>query len=221
MIVGTSAHQRSGSEAHQRFGIASASYGNGAGKFGRQRQGAAQERKDVMAKARGVVFVDCAFDRESFHQTNGAERKSNAAFEHAMFHKIHFKAAAAEVEDQARLDAIAERTLDGGADESCLFFAADDFQLDAGLAANSLHQVAIIPGFASSGGGNGTIGRNVVLVHLRAELAKGADGSVDCFFVEQAARERVVTEANSGAFVIENLDVLRRSGAGDDETDCV
>ena len=111
-----------------------------------------------MAKARGVVFVDCAFDRESFHQANGAERQSNAAFEHAMFHKIHFEAAAAEIENQARLDAIAERPLDRRADEPCLFFAADDFELDAGLAANSLHQVAIIAGFASRGGGDGAIG---------------------------------------------------------------
>ena len=58
-------------------------------------------------------------------------------------------------------------------------------------------------------------------VHLAAELAEGADSAVDCFFVKQVAGEGVVAEAHGRAFAVKDFNVLRRSGAGDDKTDCV
>ena len=138
-----------------------------------------------------------------------------------MFVEIQLEAAAAEIENQSRLDAIAERPAAPPSKQPRFFFAADHFQLDAGLAANALDQVAIIPGFARGAGGDGAIGGHVVLVHSRAELAEGARALCDGFVVQQSPRERVVAEANRGAFVIENFDVGGRSGARDDAPDGV
>ena len=60
--------------------------------------------------------------------------KSDAMFEDAALIKIQFEAAAAQIEDQARLDAIAQSPLHGGADQARFFLAADHFQFDAGFA---------------------------------------------------------------------------------------
>jgi hypothetical protein len=60
-----------------------------------------------------------------------------------------------------------------------------------------------------------------VAVHAVAEFSEGAGGLRDGVFVEKAACESVVTETNSGAFVVEILDVMRGSGARDDEANGV
>ena len=52
-------------------------------------------------------------------------------------------------------------------------------------------------------------------------MAEGPRGAGDRFFVEQAARERVVAQAHRGAFAFQYLDVLRRSGARDHQPDGV
>ena len=174
-----------------------------------------------MAETRGVVFVNRTFDGKSFHQADGAERKCDSALENSVLKEIHFQAAAAEIEDEAGLNAVAESALDGGTNEGCFFFAADHFQLDAGLAADAVHQAAVVARFAGCGSGDGAIGGDVMLVHLGSKLAEGADSAINSFFVEQAARKSIVSEADRCAFAIEDFDVLRRGGAGDDETNRV
>ena len=111
--------------------------------------------------------------------------KADAMFEHPALKKIHFEAAAAQIEDQSRLDAVAQRPVDGRANQAGFFLAADDFELDAGFAPDALHQLSVIARFARCGGGHGAIGADVILVHAVAELAKSARGARDRFVVEQ------------------------------------
>ncbi len=98
-------------------------------------------------------------------------------FEHAALIKIQLEAAAAEIEDQPRLDAISQRPLHGGANQARFFLAADYFQFDSGFALHAIHQAAVIARFAGGGRGYGAIGADVVLVHAIAELAEGARGA--------------------------------------------
>src|SRR5271170_3139117 len=209
-----------GGHTHQRFGVPAAGDGNRAAEAGRRRHGAAQKREDVMAQAVGVVFVNRAFDGKSFHQADGAERKSDTLLEHAALIEIQFEAAA-QIEDQARLDAVSQGPLRGGADQPRFFFAADYFELVSGFALHAIHQAAIIARFARGGGGYGAVGAHIVLIHAIAKLPEGAGSAGDGVATDHPAREGVVAQAHGGAFAIENLDVLGRSGAGDYQADGV
>jgi hypothetical protein len=86
-------------DANERFGIASASDRERAGKLGRRRKRTAEKRENVMAKAIRVVFVNRTFDRIRFHQTDGAEWKRDTVLEHAALKEIQFEAAAPEVKN--------------------------------------------------------------------------------------------------------------------------
>ena len=137
----------------------------------------------MVTQAVGVVFVNRALDGKSFHQADGAEGKSDALLEDPALIKIQFQAAAAQIEDQARLDAIAQRPLHSGANQPRFFLAADYFELDSGFALHALHQAAVVARFAGGGGGDRAIGADVVLVHAIAELAEGARGAGNCVAV--------------------------------------
>src|SRR5271169_6089557 len=189
-----------GGHAHQRFGVPAAGDGNGAAEAGRRRHGAAQKREDVMAQAVGVVFVNRAFDGKSFHQADGAEGKADALLEDATLIKIQFEAAAAEIEDQARLDAVSQRPLRGRTNQARFFLTADYFQFDSGFALHAVHQAAVIARFARGGGGYGAVGADVGLVHAIAELAEGARGAGNCVAADDAAGEGVVAQPHGGAF---------------------
>src|SRR5271156_4537376 len=210
-----------GGDAHEGFSITAAGDGDGAAETRRRGHGAAQKREDVMTQAVGVVFVNRAFDGKSFHQADGAERKADALLEDATLIKIQFEAAAAEIEDQARLDAVSQRPLRGRTNQARFFLAADYFQFYSGFALHAVHQAAVITRFARGGGGYGAIGADVGLVHAIAELAEGAGGAGDGVSADDAAGEGVVAQAHGGAFAIENLNVLGGSGAGDYQTNGV
>lgn len=172
-----------------------------------------------MAKTIGLVFVDCARNRISLHQADCTERKGDPMFQFTVVEEIQLETAAAEIEDEAGLNAVRESPVDGGANEARFFLATDDFELDSGLAADTFHEATIIAGFASGGGGDGTVGRHVVAVHAVAEIAERARGAVHRVFIEQAVREGVVAQADGGAFGVEDLDLSERSSAGNYEPD--
>jgi hypothetical protein len=111
------------------------------------------------------------------------------------------------------LQALSQSALHRRTDKTSFFLTADNFEFDSRLAADSLHQAAVIPGFARSRRSHGTIGRDVVPVHAATKLAKSSGGSCDCFFVEQATRESIVPQANSGSFAVEDLNMIGRSCA--------
>src|SRR5580698_11031850 len=97
-----------------------------------------------MAQTIGVVFVNHAFDGECFHQADGAEGKTDALLEHSALIKIQLEAAAAQIENQARLDAVSERPQSGRTNPARFFLAADYFQLDSRFALHAIHQAAVI-----------------------------------------------------------------------------
>ena len=131
---------------------------------------------------------------------------ADAMFQHAALIKIQLQAAAAEIENQPRLHAVAQRPLHGGANQARFFLAADHFQFDSGFSLDAIHQAAVIARFARRGGGHGAIGADVVLVHAIAELAEGARGAGNCVAADDAAGERVVAQAHRGAFAIQNFE---------------
>src|SRR5271170_4934549 len=210
-----------GGNAYQGFGVTAAGDSDGTAEAGRGWHGAAQQGEDVMAQTVGVVFVNRAFDGKSFHQADGAEGKSDALLENAALVKIQLETAAAEIEDQARLDAVSQRPLRGRTNQARFFLAADYFQFYSGFALHAIHQAAVIARFASGGGGYGAIGAHIVLIHAIAKLPEGAGSAGDGVATDHPAREGVVAQAHGGAFAIENLDVLGRSGAGDYQADGV
>src|SRR5271170_556947 len=168
-----------GGHTHQRFGVPAAGDGNRAAEAGRRRHGAAQKREDVMAQAVGVVFVNRAFDGKSLHQADGAERKSDAIFQHAALIEVQLQAAAAQIEDQARLDAVSQGPQRSGADQARFFFAADYFEFDSGFALHTIHKAAIIARFTCGGGGYGAVSADIVLIHAIAKLAESPRGAGD------------------------------------------
>src|SRR5271155_317499 len=174
-----------------------------------------------MTQAVGVIFVNRAFDGKSLHQADGAEGKADALLENAALIKTQLEATAAKIEDQARLDAITERPLHGGTNQARFFFAADYFQFDSRFALHAIHQAAVIARFAGCGSGYGAIGADIVLVHAIAELAEGAGGTGNGVTANDAAGEGIVAQAHGGAFAIEHLNVLGRSGAGNYQTNGV
>jgi hypothetical protein len=58
-------------------------------------------------------------------------------------------------------------------------------------------------------------------VHAVAELAEDTRGARDGVVVEQPASKGVVAQADCGAFIVEDLDMLRRSGAGNNEPNSI
>src|SRR5580693_5326157 len=141
-----------------------------------------------MAQTIGVVFVNHAFDGKCFHQADGAEGKADALLEHSALIKIQLEAAAAQIENQARLDAVSDRPQRGRTNQARFFLAADYFQLDSSFALHAIHQAAVIARFARRRRGDGAVGADVVLVHAIAELAEGARGARDRISADDAAR---------------------------------
>jgi len=170
----------------------------------------------MVAETPTLVFVNYPFNFVGFHQTNRAERKPNAALQFAALKKIELEAAATEVEDDAGLNAFAERPVNGIANQLRFLFPCDDVDFNAGFAADAFEQFAAVARFASGGRGNGAIRRNIVVVHIIAKAAEGANGAANRFCVKQSARECIVTQADGGALVFDDFDVLRRCSAGDD-----
>ena len=62
-----------------------------------------QKSEDVVAKSLRVVFVNRALDANKFPSGGWCRAASDAVFENAALKEIHFQAAAAEIENQARL----------------------------------------------------------------------------------------------------------------------
>ena len=62
-----------------------------------------------MTKAAGIVFVNGTVDGIRFHQTDGAEWKPDAMFEHAALKEIQLQAASTEVKNQSRLETVVQR----------------------------------------------------------------------------------------------------------------
>ena len=134
--------------------------------------------------------------------------------QHATLKKIQLQAAAAEIKNQARLNAVAKSPLHSGANQPRFLLGADHFQLDARLPADAIHQLAVVARFAGRGGGHGAIGADLMLLHAVAKLAEGAGSARDRVVVEHAACESVVAQADGGAFTVKNLNVMRGSGPG-------
>ena len=122
--------------------------------------------------------------------------------------KIHFQAAAAKIENHARLDPVAERPLHGRANQPRFLLAADHFEFDAGFALDALHQAPVVARFARRGRGHGAVGGHLMSVHAVAEMAEGARGARNRVVVQQMARESVVAQPHRGALGFQDLDVL-------------
>jgi hypothetical protein len=132
--------------------------------------------------------------------------------------EIQLEAAATKVKNEAGLELIAERPVHSRTNQARFFLAADDFKLKAGFSANAFHQAAIVASLARRSGGDRAVGGDVVTVQAVAEFAESAGGEGDGVFVKEAASERMVAEANGGAFVVEEFEMAGRSGARDDQT---
>jgi hypothetical protein len=171
----------------------------------------------MVTQAAGIVFVNRAFNGIRFHQTYGAERQGDTMFEHATLKEIQFQAAAAEVKNQPRLEAVAQGPLYCGADQARLFFAADYFQFNSCFSLDAVHQFAVVAGLSRGGGGYSAIGGDLMSVHAVAELAEDSRGARNRIVIEQAASEGIVAQADSCSFVVQNLDMVGRSGAGNNE----
>src|SRR5580698_2054894 len=144
--------ERTGRKTHERFGVATAADRNRACKFRRRGNRTAAEREDVMADARGLLFVNRAAHIKLFHEANRAQRQADAVLEIVAVIKIQLEAATAEIEDDARLKTRAERPKNGGAHQPRFFFSADHFEFNAGLALDARHEAAIVARFARGRG---------------------------------------------------------------------
>ena len=120
-----------------------------------------------------------------------------------------------------RLDAFAERPAHGRAHQPRLFLAADHLQLDARLPPDALHQAPVVAHLAGGRGGDRAVGADVRSGPCGRENAGRRARRGNRFVVEQAPRECVVAQPHRGAFVFEDLDVMRRSGARDHQADGV
>ena len=117
--------------------------------------------------------------------------------------------------------AVAEGAQHAGANQARFFFAADDFELEAGLAANAVDQSVAVASLTRGAGGDGAVHDHVVAIHYAAEMAEGASGFRDGVWAERVAGEGIVAEADGGAFAIENFVTIGRSGAGDEQPESV
>jgi hypothetical protein len=106
-------------------------------------------------------------------------------------------------------------------DKLRFLFAGNHVDFDAGLSLDAFEEPAAIARFASRRRGDGAIGGDLVVVHGIAKTAEGANRAENRFRVKHAPREGVMTEANGRAFIFQNFDLLRRGGAGDDQTNRV
>jgi hypothetical protein len=136
---------------------------------------------------------------------------------HAALEEIQFQAASTEVKNQTRLEPVSQRPLYGGTDQAGLFFAADYFQFNSSFSLDAIHQFAIVAGLASSGGCHSSVGGDLMGVHAVAELAEGARGAGNSVVIEQAAGKSIVTQADCGAFIVQDLNMVWGCGAGDNE----
>jgi hypothetical protein len=57
--------------------------------------------------------------------------------------------------------------------------------------------------------------------HALAELAEDSSRARDGIVIEQTACEGIVAQADSGAFIVQDLNMMGRSGAGNNEPDGV
>src|ERR1700734_2874771 len=169
-----------------------------------------------MAKTVGVVFVYRAVNGIRFHQTYCAKWEPNAMLEHSTLKKIQLQTAAAQVENQSWLQAVVQRPFHRGADQPGLFLVADHFQFEAGFPPDAVHQFAIVAGFSGGCGCDGAISADLIAVPSIAKLFKGASCSRNGVVIEQPAGESVVSQTNGGTLVVQDLDILRRSGTGND-----
>ena len=170
--------------------------------------------------ARGV-FVDRAFDRKRFHQPDRTERQSDAMLQHAALEKIHFQAAAAQIENQTRPDCAAQRPTDGRANQPCFFLAANYFEFDPGFAPDAFSQPPVVAGLARRGCRHRAIGAHVMMVHAIAEMAERADRPRNRIRIEHSPGKRVVPQTHRGAFAFKDGNVLRRGGAPNRQADGV
>ena len=100
--------------------------------------------------------------------------------------------------------------------------AADHFQLDSGFAPDAVHQAPVVAHFARRGGGHGAVGQSPGYWSMRSrKWRKTRAAHEDRFIVEQAAGESVVAQPHGGALVLQDLDLMRRSGARDHQADGV
>src|ERR1700735_138911 len=171
----------------------------------------------MMTKAAGIIFVDGTLDRIRFHQAYGAERKSDAMLEHAALKEIQFQAASAEVKNQARLEPIVQSPFYRRADQARLFFAANHLQFNSSFSLDAVHQFAVVARLASSGRCDGSIGTDLVSIHAVAELAENSSRARNSVVIKQTASKSIVAQADSGAFIVQDLNMVRRSGASNNE----
>jgi hypothetical protein len=136
-------------------------------------------------------------------------------FQHAALEKIQFQASAAQIENQPRLHLVAERPVDCLANQTRFFLAADDFEFQAGLPADSLHQAAIVAHLAGCRRGYGAVAGDMMLIHAVSEVPECAGGAGNRFVVKHAVSESVVAQPDGHALIFEDLDVLRRRGPRD------
>jgi hypothetical protein len=137
--------------------------------------------------------------------------------EHSTLKEIQLQTSAAQIENQSRLQAIVQRPFHRRADQPGLFLIADHFQLEAGFPADAVHQFAIVSGFSSGCGCDGAISADLITVHTIAKLLEGASCSRNGVVIEQSAGKGVVAQTDRGTLVVKDLDMLRRSGTGNDE----
>jgi hypothetical protein len=171
----------------------------------------------MVTKAAGIVFVNGALDGIRFHQTYGAEWKPDAMFEHAALKEIQFEAASTEVKNQSRLETVVQGPFHGGANQASLFFAADYFQFNSRFSLDAVHQFAMVAGFASGGGSHSSISADLMGAHAVAELAEDSSRARDSVVIEQTASERIVAQPHRGALIVQDLNVMGRSGACNNE----
>src|ERR1700722_2372143 len=155
-----------------------------------------------MAKAVGVVFVNCSVNGIRFHQTYGSEWEPNAMLEHSTLKEIQLQTAAAQVENQSWLQAVVQSPFHRGADQPGLFLVADHFQFEAGFPPDAVHQFAIVAGFSGGVGCEGAIISDLITVHTIAKLFEGASRSRNGVVIEQPAGKGIVAQANGGTLVV-------------------
>src|SRR5580704_3407911 len=155
-----------------------------------------------MAKAVGIVFVNCAVNRIGFHQTYRSEWEPNPMLEHSTLEKIQLQTAASQIENQSRLQAVIQRPFHCGADQPGLFLIADHFQLETGFPPDAVHQFAIVAGFAGGCGCDGAISADLITVHTIAKLFECACCSRNGVVIEQSAGKGVMSQTDGGALVV-------------------
>ena len=121
-----------------------------------------------------LIFVDGALDRICLHQSNRAQRQGDSVIKYSALKEVQLQAAAAQIENQSRMNLIAQRPEHCRTNKPRLLFAADHLEFDSGLSSNSLHQGAIVARFARRSCRDGAISAHVMPVHPLAKSLEGA-----------------------------------------------